>query len=48
MSIVVFLVILLSGYVINNMSDEDKVRYFIVIGVLMLILILPKLITGRL
>lgn len=48
MPIFIFLSILLSGYVAANMEDEDKVRFFLVLAVIVIIVILPRLLSGRL
>ena len=48
MPIFIFISILLSGYVAATMKDEDKTRYFLTLGVIILILIVPRLLTGKL
>lgn len=43
-----FAIVLLSCYVGVNMEDDDKVRYFLVLGILLLIIFLPRILTGQL
>lgn len=44
MIILVPLVVFLSTYINQSMEDEDKVKYYVALGVFILILLLPKFI----
>lgn len=46
MALFITISLILSGYVVKNMDDEDKVRYFMVLGAAFLICFLPKILTG--
>ena len=48
MPIFIFLSIVLSCFVASHMKSEDKTRYFIVLVIIWLIILLPKLISGGL
>ena len=48
MAILTFIGIILSGYVVHNMNEDDRTRYFLVFGALLLIILLPKLLGGKL
>ena len=48
MPIFIFLSIVISCFVASHMKSDDKTRFFIVLVIIWLIILLPKLISGNL